>query len=177
MQKNKERRYQKVEELLSDLDKIEKDVSTRELVLPARKPLIKKNILKALNLKKIFVTALVLAGLAVAWLIFFSPRELSLDPQRIVVATFDNKTGDELLDPYGRVAADWITQALSRTDVVDAVPTTIVLQSSSEVGIKTSGLDSIDLLRALAEKTNGGYRNIAPASIGYSSALLRFYTQ
>jgi serine/threonine protein kinase/tetratricopeptide (TPR) repeat protein/ribosomal protein L40E len=156
MQKNKERRYQKAEELLAALDMIEKDFPTRELALPARKPIIKKNILKALKLKKIFVTALVLAGIAVAWLIFFSPRELSLDPQRIAVATFHNKTGDELLDPYGRVAADWITQALSRTDVVEIVPTSMVLQSSNEVGIKASGLDSITLLRALAEKTNTG---------------------
>ncbi len=156
MQKNKERRYQKAGELLSDLDKIEKDVPTRELALSARKPIIKKNILKALNLKKIFVPALVIAGIVVAALVFFSPPELSLDPQRIVVASFDNKTGDELLDPYGRVAADWITQALSRTDVVQVVPTTMVLQSSNEVGIKTSGLDSIDLLRALAKKTNTG---------------------
>ncbi len=156
MHKNKEKRYQKVEELLSDLDKMEKDIPTGELALPARKPIITKNILAALNLKKIFVAALVLGGLVIILLILFRPRELSVDPKRIVVATFDNKTGDELLDPYGRVAADWITQALSRTDVVEVVPTTIVLQSSNEVGIKTSGLDSMALLRALAKKANVG---------------------
>lgn len=172
MHKNKERRYQRVEELLSDLDKIERDIPTRELVLPGRKPIIIKNILSALNLKKIFVPALVLAGLVITLLILFSPRELSVDPRRIVVATFDNKTGDELLDPYGRVAADWITQALSRTDVVEVVPTTIVLKSSSEVGINTSGLHSLALLRALAKKTEVG--TVIWGSYSLKDEILRF---
>ena len=172
MHKNKERRYQRVEELLSDLDKIERDIPTRELVLPGRKPIIIKNILSALNLKKIFVPALVLAGLVITLLIIFSPRELSVDPKRIVVATFDNKTGDELLDPYGRVAADWITQTLSRTDVVDVVPTTIVLKSSSEVGINTSGLNSMALLRALAKKTEVG--TVIWGSYSLKDEILRF---
>jgi len=172
MHKNREKRYQNAEELLSDLDRIEKDVPTRELALPRRKPIISKNILKALSLKKIFVAASVLAALAVIAIIIFSPRELSLDPQRIVVATFDNKTGDELLDPYGRVAADWITQALSRTDVVKVVPTTIVFQSSNEVGIKTSGLDSMDLLQALAQKTNTG--TVIWGSYHLKDEILRF---
>ncbi|GAF90190.1 unnamed protein product, partial [marine sediment metagenome] len=156
LEKDRTKRYQKAEELLSDLDNMEKDIPTGELVLPGRKPIISKNILKASRFKKIFVPALVLTGLVITLLIIFSPRELSIDPKRIIVATFDNKTGDELLDPFGRVAADWITQALSRTDVVEVVPTTLVLQSSNEVGIKTSGLDSMALLRALAEKTNVG---------------------
>jgi serine/threonine protein kinase/predicted Zn-dependent protease len=172
MQKDRKKRYQNVEELLSDLDKIEKDIPTRELALPARKPIISKKILKALNLKKIFVPALVLAGLVVVSLIIFGPRELSLDPQRIAVATFDNKTGDELLDPYGRVAADWITQALSRTDVVEVVPTTMVLQSSNEIGIRTSGLDSLALLRALAKKTNVG--TVIWGSYYLKDEILRF---
>jgi tetratricopeptide (TPR) repeat protein len=100
---------------------------------------------------------------------------LSLDPQRIAVAVFDNKAGDELLDPYGRVAADWITQALSRTDVVKVVPTTMILQSSNDVGIKTSGLDSIDLLRALAEKTNAG--TVIWGSYYLKDEILRFQVE
>ncbi len=172
MQKNRERRYQNAEELLSDLNKIEQEIPTRVLALPARKPIISKKILKALNLKKIFVPALVLTGFVVIAMIIFSPRELSLDPERIAVATFDNKTGDELLDPYGRVAADWITQSLSRTDVVEVVPTTIVLQSSNEVGIKTSGLDSVALLRTLAKKTKVG--TVIWGSYFLKDEILRF---
>jgi serine/threonine protein kinase/tetratricopeptide (TPR) repeat protein len=172
MHKNKERRYQKVEELLADLDKIEKDIPTRELVFSRRKPIITRNILKALSLKKIFVFALILAGIGAISLILFSPRELSIDPNRIAVATFDNKTGDELLDPYGRVAADWITQALSRTDVVEVVPTTMVLQSSSALGIKTHGLHSMDQLRALAKQTEVG--TVIWGSYYLEDEILRF---
>ena len=33
-----------------------------------------------------------------------------LDPSLIVVAVFENQTGDPKLDPVGRMAADWIMQ-------------------------------------------------------------------
>jgi hypothetical protein len=70
------------------------------------------------------------------------------------------------------VAADWITQALSRTDVVEVVPTTIVLKSSSEVGINTSGLHSMALLRALAKKTEVG--TVIWGSYSLKDEILRF---
>jgi serine/threonine protein kinase/tetratricopeptide (TPR) repeat protein len=156
MDKNRERRYQDAGELLADLDKIEKNIPTRELALPARKPIITKSILAGLSLKKILVPVLILAAIAVVLLVFFSPHELSVNPKRIVVAAFDNKTGDESLNPYGRLAADWIAQSLSRTDVVEVVPTTVALQASSETGIKLSGLDSQALLHELAKQTKAG---------------------
>lgn len=43
-----------------------------------------------------------------------------LDPKRVVVAAFENRTGDPSLDPVSRVAAEWVTRAISgiRIDVV-----------------------------------------------------------
>ncbi len=43
----------------------------------------------------------------------------SLDPKRVVVATFANRTGDSSLNPLGALAADWITDRLVRTGVVE----------------------------------------------------------
>jgi len=172
MEKHREKRYQEVEELLSDLNKIEKNIPTTERVLPRKKPIILKDILAAFNLKKFFVPVLILLGLVIISLILFRPSGLSVDPNRIVVAAFENQTGDELLEPYGRMAADWITQALSRTDVLEIVPMTMVLQSSSAVGTKTRKPQSRAQLRALAKKTKAG--TVVSGSYYLMDEILRF---
>lgn len=42
-----------------------------------------------------------------------------LSANRVVVATFANRTGDTTLDPLGELAANWITQGLSETGLVE----------------------------------------------------------
>jgi hypothetical protein len=61
-----------------------------------------------------------LAGVGVAAVVAISGYVAStrsapptLDPQRVVVAPFENRTGQSTLDPVGSMAADWIIQGLS----------------------------------------------------------------
>jgi hypothetical protein len=53
--------------------------------------------------------------------IAFVRRSAPLSPRRIVVAAFENKTGDSTLAPVGELAADWIARSLleSNFEVVD----------------------------------------------------------
>lgn len=42
-----------------------------------------------------------------------------IDPQaRVVVSVFENRTGDEALDPLGHMASDWVTQGLTEAGFV-----------------------------------------------------------
>jgi tetratricopeptide (TPR) repeat protein len=50
-------------------------------------------------------------------------RSARLDPKLIVVAVFENQTGDPKLNPVGRMAADWIMQGLQQTGLVAVAPT------------------------------------------------------
>ncbi len=77
----------------------------------------------------------------------------ALDAKRVVVAVFDNNTGDPSLDPLGRMAADWLTQGLARMGEVEVAPSTSVLVGSAGAGAAGAGGDS---LRALAERTGAG---------------------
>jgi tetratricopeptide (TPR) repeat protein/TolB-like protein len=43
------------------------------------------------------------------------------DAARVIVIPFDNLTEDTLLDPLGRLAADWLTQRLQRTGLVQVI--------------------------------------------------------
>jgi TolB-like protein len=53
-----------------------------------------------------------------------------LDDRRVAVALIENRTGDTALDNLGRMAADWITQGLSQTGLVEVVPSLSVMTSS-----------------------------------------------
>jgi tetratricopeptide (TPR) repeat protein/predicted Ser/Thr protein kinase len=50
----------------------------------------------------------------------------ALDPRRVVVAVFENRTGDASLDPLGKMAADWIGEGLSRIESLRVVPSATV---------------------------------------------------
>ncbi|HUQ83010.1 MAG TPA: BTAD domain-containing putative transcriptional regulator [Gemmatimonadaceae bacterium] len=58
-------------------------------------------------------TGVVLAGSA-----RFVRRDAGLDPRRVYVAPFENRTGDAALDPVGPMASDWVTHGLEQTGVV-----------------------------------------------------------
>jgi DNA-binding SARP family transcriptional activator len=75
----------------------------------------------------------------------------TMDPGRVVVAVFENRTGDGGLDPLGRMAADWITQALHESGVVEVVPSTIELAPRPDF---TDGAQPN--ATALAEATEAG---------------------
>ena len=47
----------------------------------------------------------------------------ALDPRRVLVLPFENRTGDPARDVIGLMAMDWLSQGLSRWAVGDVVPT------------------------------------------------------
>ena len=76
-----------------------------------------------------------------------------LDSKRIVVAVFENQTGDSSLDPLGRMASDWITQGLSQIEGLEVVPSTSVLVAQPPGSPAPARRDP---LQTLAEETGAG---------------------
>jgi len=107
LEKNREARYQTAQELLADLEKIERGtpVATENATV-ARKALTSKEITVTFSLRKLLVPALIaLAIVAIGAVAFFMFRKSDpgLDPDLVAVAVFENQTGDSLLDPLGRM--------------------------------------------------------------------------
>jgi len=70
--KDKECRYQNTAEIISDLDRIEKELSTTEPVVPERKPITSREITVKFNLKKLLFPGLVIVALVMAaWIILW----------------------------------------------------------------------------------------------------------
>jgi len=53
------------------------------------------------------------------------PLQPPFEANRVLVLPFENRTLDPALDPLGRMAADWITDGVSRTGVLEVVPATL----------------------------------------------------
>ena len=53
--------------------------------------------------------------------------------KRVVVAVLINETGDKSLAPFGKMAADWVTQGLQETGFIDVVDSRTVLQASQHL--------------------------------------------
>jgi tetratricopeptide (TPR) repeat protein len=160
MEKDREKRFQTAQELLADLEKVEKGGPAAAERAPAeRKPLTSKEITVTFSLRKLLAPALVVlvvVALAALAFIIFRKSGPGLEPNLVVVAIFENQTGDASLDSLGRMAADWITQGLSQIDTIKVVPTMSARQPSRTANAKegTSALHAP--LQALAEETGAG---------------------
>jgi len=158
LEKDKRKRYQSADEVLAELIQVEKGIPTTEKAIPLGKALSSREITVKLNLKKIFLPAMIVVAVAAAIVAFLLLRKPgpSLDPKLILVSIFENQTGDKTLDPLGSVAAYEIAQGLSQTGIMEVVPTMSVLQSSRVINAETGVPKGRDELRALAKETGAG---------------------
>ena len=110
VEKDKAKRYQSGEEVLSELSRIETGVTPTsgfyrtEIASRARR---KKMMIAAAG-------ALVFIAAAIAIFMLIGSSRLAVDPNRIAVAPFQNETGDKSLDSVGNIASDWITQGMKQ---------------------------------------------------------------
>ena len=103
------------------------------------------------------VGPLVIGALALAALAFTRhQRDELLDPRRVVIARFDNRTGDSALDAFGAIAAEVITEQLARTAIVSVVDPVTALASSNEIRKSATRLDTPDAVPVLASRTHAG---------------------
>jgi serine/threonine protein kinase/tetratricopeptide (TPR) repeat protein len=156
LEKDKADRYQSAEEVRSELEHIEKGIPTTEKVIPKKKTSTSKEITVTFNPKKLWIPVLGVLTLAVlAFMLFrgFWGKGAEINPDRVMVAMFENQTGDKSLNPLGRMASDWITQGLSQTDLAEVVPTMTVLQFSpvttSESGTSQAQNQPLSLAREI----------------------------
>jgi serine/threonine protein kinase/Flp pilus assembly protein TadD len=85
LEKDKEQRYQRAEDLRFDLEKIEQGLPTAERVEPKRKPLTSKEITVTFGLKKLFIPALVIALFAIVAIVFWQLSSQKKDTSRVPI--------------------------------------------------------------------------------------------
>jgi tetratricopeptide (TPR) repeat protein/predicted Ser/Thr protein kinase len=146
MEKDRERRYQSAEALLDDLRNIEEGLPLGTKIQPRRATFMQTLIRKRLLIPSlVFIVAIITA---IAFLVFRNPGS-DLDPKKIVIAVFDNQTGDSAYDFIGHMVVDYISQGLMNTGLIDIVP-------SVTVGQVYSGYKGENPLSYLVQYTKAG---------------------
>ena len=152
LEKDRARRYQTAAELRTDLDLLEQGKETLRTAASQR----------GARLWSLGATVAVLFLLAVIFLLNLGglkdrlvsrPSLPTLNPKRVAIAIFDNRTGDPSLDNLGRMAAESVSQGLLQINTMEIVPSSRVFEIA---GSGTGPNHGRDLVRDLAETTSSG---------------------
>jgi Flp pilus assembly protein TadD/TolB-like protein/predicted Ser/Thr protein kinase len=139
-------RFQSADALLHALEALETTPPDRHPRAPDRSP--------AATSRWSRITAIASLGavvLALSIVVVLASRgaDPPLDPQRVLVLPFENRTAEASLDALGSMAADWIIQGLSQTGLVNVVPLGTVISSargSTAAGDASEGAGGLQTL-------------------------------
>jgi len=157
MEKDREKRYQNVDDILSELINIEEGIPTTERILPKRKPLTTKEITVTFKLQKFFIPALVVVALVIIGIIIWRliprkeviPSAPSGKPS-LAVMYFKNNTGDESLDHWRTMIADLFIADLTQSKYIDVLSGERLFQILSDLNQLEAKSYSSDILEQVA---------------------------
>ncbi|MBM3297820.1 MAG: tetratricopeptide repeat protein, partial [Candidatus Aminicenantes bacterium] len=125
LEKDRGRRYQKAEDVLSDLEKIEKGIPTTERIIPPGRPSTSREITVKFRPRKLVLPAaglVVLVAAAVFGIRLLSHRKTSPaeagGKPSLAVIYFENNTGDPGLDHWRKALPELLVTDLSQSKYV-----------------------------------------------------------
>jgi serine/threonine protein kinase len=148
LEKDRALRYQSAAELCTDLKRLKRDTdSRRAAVAPERPPQVHwRRWLLAASGAVVVLTAILLA-LNAGGLRGRKPAA-TLNPKRVAVAMFENRTGDPSLDNLGKMTAESVSEGLLQIPAIQVVPSSTVFELPSG--------HARDPVRALVDMTGAG---------------------
>jgi tetratricopeptide (TPR) repeat protein len=99
-------------------------------------------------------------------------RSSNLISGRVVVAAIANRTGDPSLDNLGRMTADWVTQGLTETGLVEVVPSVTVMATNATPTEQVTGDPGAAGVLALGRETRA--RTVVSGAYYRQGDSLRF---
>jgi serine/threonine protein kinase/lipopolysaccharide biosynthesis regulator YciM len=177
LEKEKAERHQNVEEVLSELGKIEEGIPTTERVVAKRKPITSKEITVTFSLRKLFLPALVLIAAAVIAIVIWQlllQRDIPpipTDKPSLVVMYFKNETGEEGLDHWRSAFSQWLITDLSQSKHIHVLPVDKVFSIFRKLNLLDARSYATEDLRKVAEE--GGVNHIFQASLSKAGDVFR----
>jgi tetratricopeptide (TPR) repeat protein len=128
LEKDREKRYQSVDELLAELKATEEGLPTTERVISRRKSITEKEITVSFKPRKALIPLLVVLALAVIAVILWRilPKQEDVlppltDKPSLIVMYFKNNTGEEGLDHWRTALTDLLITDLSQSKLIRVV--------------------------------------------------------
>ncbi|MEO8577756.1 MAG: protein kinase [Gemmatimonadales bacterium] len=173
LHKDPARRYPTTSELLTELAQI--DTTVRQGAIASLRARWRRGS-RAAYAKRKPILATFGAMLVTAGTVSFGrSREITIDPNTVVVGEFENRTGDSTLARIGASLSDWTTQGLQGTRAQSVVPTPAALQASRFAKSQAVGANPGNPLAVIADETGAGV--IVSGAYYRSGDSLTFHTQ
>ncbi len=157
LRKDPERRFQHMDDVRVALEQLKEDSDkgTPVSVLPKRRPRPSTGALLGAGVVLVLLAVLLLALNAggVRDRLLASKPAPSLNPKRVAVAVFENRTGDPSLDNFGKMAAESVNEGLLQIPTIQVVPVSTVFELAA-AGTRLGR--ARDPVRTLAEATGSG---------------------
>ena len=174
LEKDPAQRYQSCGELITDLDTLRRGLETSTVGITSAARLAKARY-RQTTFRRVVVSALI--ALVVLAAIAVVPALLSqgeLDPNRVVVAVFDNPTGDESLQQLCMQAASAIAGGLEDIEAITPVAWSEVTEIWNSIGMYNSGRSTADIARILSRRTDAG--TLISGSVFLIDGVIEFRT-
>jgi serine/threonine protein kinase/tetratricopeptide (TPR) repeat protein len=170
MEKEKEKRYQSVGELHSELMNLEKGIPTTERIVPERKPLTSREITVQFRLKKFLIPVLAILAVVIIGLIFWHPwsrTEIPLeqmDKPSVAVLPFEDLSPKKDQDYFCHGLAESLINALTQIKelrVPAITSSSLVLEGGNSIQEIGEKLNVNSVLRGSIQKVENRVRIIA----------------
>ena len=159
LEKDRENRYQNIEELQDDLRRIEEGLPTTERAIPKRKPITEKEITVSFKPKKALIPLVAVLALAVIAVIVWQllpQKEVMLPPSdkpSLVVMYFKNNTGEQGLDHWRTALADLLITDLSQSKLIRVVSGEVLYNILERLNQLEASAYSSDILSEVANRS------------------------
>jgi serine/threonine protein kinase/tetratricopeptide (TPR) repeat protein len=199
LEKDPPKRYPSAEDVQSELERLEKGLPTTGRAAPHRATPIRMASTSEENAVKFAAQRFVIPALVVVAVIIASyfllrsrpaktpaistsiPSESAgstmsgLDPKRVVVSLFENRTGDANLDTVALLAADSLTRALLQSGDAGVAANPAIASGVGSLRKSPTGQSASDAFHALAVQTGAGL--VVTGAIYLEGDTLRFESQ
>ena len=177
MEKEREQRYQSVEEILSELMNIEKGLPTTAKVVPKKKTITSKEFTVTFGLKKAFIPALVVLAAVVIIVVVLQilPKKgtvpITTDKPSLAVLYFKNNTGDEEYDFWRSALSDSIITDLQQSKYISVLSADQLLSILRKLSLLEAQSYANEDIRAVAEEA--GVNHILQGSLSKAGNVFR----
>ncbi len=177
MEKKRENRFQRAEELISELKRIEKELPTTERIIPLRKPITRREITVKFTPRKLLIPIIAVVSIVILIVVIwrFLPRgrvtPFPEDKPSLAVMYFENNTGDNRFDHWRKALSDLLIADLSQSKYLKVLSGERLFNILEEMGLQWAESYSSRVLEQVSAR--GGVQYVLVGKLAMAGETLR----
>jgi serine/threonine protein kinase/Tfp pilus assembly protein PilF len=158
LEREKEKRFQSAEELLSELIKMDTGIPGVEKEVLEPKVIVTKKVTAKFNFQKYLIPGLIIAAVAIvailAWQFFLTQRAGSITEGKpsLAIMYFENDTGEDGLEHWSEVIAESLIADLNQSKYIDVMSSERLFQILNDLNQLRAKSYSSDVLKQVATR-------------------------